>query len=71
MMVDHCTQNEQNPHIHLRYTNKSIQNAWHNGPKGYILAQSLGIFYMHQCPIVVDYVPNVKKINSFVSEILP
>ena len=54
-MVDHCTKHEQNALIHLKYITTNIQNVWNNGHKGYILAQSQGIFYMHQVPIVVDY----------------
>ena len=28
MMVDHCTQYEQNPWIHIRYITTNIQNVW-------------------------------------------
>ena len=50
MMVDHCTQHEQNPLIHLRYITTNVQNLWKKGHKCYILAQSQGIFYTHQAP---------------------
>ena len=54
MMVDHSTQHEQGPLIHLRYITTNIQNIWNNEHKDYNLAQCQGIFYMHQAPIVVD-----------------
>ena len=69
MIVDHCTQHEQNPLIHIRYITTNIQNLENNGHKYYILAQRQGIFYMHQVPIVFITVPNM-NINPFISEIL-
>ena len=54
-MVDHCTQHEQNPLIHHRSIPTNLQQLWYDGHKYYILAQSQGIYYMHQGPIMVDY----------------
>ena len=55
VMVDHCTQHEQHPLIHLGYIKKPIPNVWYNGHKCYNLAQSQGIFYLYQVPVVVAY----------------
>ena len=63
MMVDHCTQYEQNPLIYLRYITTNIENLWNNGHKCYILAQSQGIFHMHQVPIVVDYYTKYEQVQ--------
>ena len=55
MMVDHCTQREQNPLNYFKYVTTNIQHLLNNGHKSYILAQSQGIFYLHQVPVVFDY----------------
>ena len=47
MMVDQCTQHEQNPLIRLRYITMNIHNLRYNEHKCYILAQSQGIFSIH------------------------
>ena len=71
MLVEHCTQHRQNPLLHLRYITTNI-HVWNNRHKCYILAQSQGILYMHQAPIVVDcctkYEQNINKITLFFSE---
>ena len=55
MVVDKCTQYEQNPPICLCAITTNIQNVWNNGDKYIFFAQNQGIFYMHQASIVVDH----------------
>ena len=58
---DYCTQHEQNPLIHLKYITINIQHLWNNRHKCYFLvAQSQGIFYMHQVLIMIDYCTKYK-----------
>ena len=70
LVVDHCTQREQNPLIHLRYITTNTQHLLsYNGHKCYFLAQSQRIFYMDQVPIVADYRTTYEQNQPFFSEI--
>ena len=73
IMVDHCIQHEQNPDssqdISLQtyiYEIVDINATFWPG----ILAQSQGIFYMHEVPIVADYCNEYEQNQLFLSEVL-
>ena len=59
MMVVHLTYYKQNPLVHLRYINITIQNLWNNGHKCYT--------FWHILRLIT--VPNMTK-SSLFSEIL-
>ena len=61
IMVDHCTQYEQTPRIHLRYITTNIHNFWKMDINSTFLAHSQDIFYMHQVHVMVDYCSKYKQ----------